>query len=381
MTTEERDLIDNPAKGLLIYNTTSSDFNYYDSGWNDFSKIQKSVFELSEEFTKSGLDVRIPGMKVSPDAGTYLVSFNSQYTNSIIKTTQVNTMVLNLNLMDVYNQLYLVPPSKTHSNLFGSLLGETLTPGKYEIGSAMAVQMNLTLDGGGDQSAVFIFHADGDITLSSFTSIILTNGAKAENVFWVAEGAVNVGEHSTMKGTLFSKGYAVAVGALCMLEGRMFSTAGAIAFGPGGVSLPSNLPDTIDLKSLAGFVGYTNAGAINNTGTTTVYNGDLGSHAGSTGSLAAAIVNGNIYGPGITTTVFSSGVSLAVKYVTFSIYKNGIEVPGSSRRLTCDSDFGTVLLQSLVTVNTGDSIEVMWKTEAGLLAVSSRSLILTKVKS
>lgn len=382
MTTEERDLIDNPANGLLIYNTTSSDFNYYDSGWNDFSKIQKSVVGLSEEFTKSGLNVRVPGMKVSPDTGTYLVSFNSQYTNSIIKTTQVNTAVLNLNLMDIYNQLYLVPVTYAgHPKIFGSLLGETLTPGKYKVDSAMSITQNLTLDGGGNQSAVFIFYANGDITLDSFTSIILKNGAKAENIFWVAEGAVGVGEHSTMKGTLFSNGYAVAVGSLCMLEGRMFSTAGAIAFGPGGVSLPSNLPDTIDLKSLAGFVGYTQAGAINNTGTTTVYNGDLGSDAGSTGSLAAAIVNGIVYGTGVTTNVFSSGQSLVVTYVTFSIYKNGIEVPGSSRRVTCDSDFGTVLLQSLVTVNTGDSIEVMWKTETGLVAVSSRSLILTKVKS
>ncbi|CAN1501765.1 Ice-binding protein [Flavobacteriaceae bacterium] len=382
MTTVKRDSIDNPAKGLLIYNTTSSDFNYYDLGWNDFSKIQKSVVGLSEEFTKSGVNVRIPGMKVSPDTGTYLVSFNSQFTNSIIKTIQVNTMDLNADLVNIYNQLINVPiTNAAHPNLFGILLGETLTPGKYEVGSAMSVQMNLILDGGGDQSAVFIFHADGDITLSSYTSIILKNGAKAENVFWVAEGAVNVGEHSTMKGTLFSHGFAVAVGSLCTVEGRMFSTAGAVAFGPGGVSLPANLPDTIDLKSLSNFVVYTTAGAINNTGTTTVYNGDLGSDAGATGSLAAAIVNGIIYGTGVTTTVFSSGVSLVVTYVTFSIYKNGVEVPGSSRRLTCDSDFGTVLLQSLVTVTTGDSIEVMWKTETGLVAVSSRSLILTKVKS
>jgi hypothetical protein len=48
MTTAKRDSINNPAQGLLIYNTTSSDFNYYDSGWNDFSKIQKSVFESDQ---------------------------------------------------------------------------------------------------------------------------------------------------------------------------------------------------------------------------------------------------------------------------------------------------------------------------------------------
>jgi hypothetical protein len=381
MTTEERNLIENPAQGLLIYNTTSSDFNYYDSGWNDFSKIQKSAFELDEVSTTSIVNVKIPGMRIAPDAGEYLVSFNSQYTNKITKTTQVSTTVCNADLEDIYAQLINVPVTNAaHPFIFGSALGEILTPGKYEVGSAVTVELNLILDGGGNQNAVFIFHADGDITLSSFTTIILTNGAKAENVFWVAEGAVNVGEASTMKGTLFSHGFAVAVGSLSIVEGRMFSTAGAIAFGPGSASLPIDLPDTIDLKSLEGFVVYTAAGAINNTGTTTVYNGNLASHAGDTSSLAAGVVNGIIYPTGVSTSVVFSGESLIVTYVSFSIYQNGVEVPASSRRVTCDSELGTVLLQALVTVNSGDSIDIRWKTEGGLLALGSRSLILTKVK-
>lgn len=378
MSTEKRNSINNPARGLLIYNTTSSDFNYYDSGWNDFSKIQKSVVASDEVSTTSGINVKIPEMKVEPDTGTYLVSFNSQFTNKITKTTQVSTSVCNADLIDIYNQLINVPITfPAHPSIFGNVVGETLTSGKYDLGGAMTVQLNLILDGGGDQNAVFIFHANGDITLSSFTTIILINGAKAENVFWVAEGAVNVGEASTMKGTLFSNGFAVSVGSLSVLEGRMLSTAGAIAFGPGAASLPEDLPDSIDLKSLGSFVVYTSAGAINNTGTTTVYNGDLASHAGDTSSLAAAIVNGKIYPTGVSTSVVFSGESLIVTYVTFSIYQNGIEVPASSRRVTCDSDLGTVLLQALVTVNKGDSIDVRWKTEGGLLALASRSLILT----
>jgi hypothetical protein len=239
----------------------------------------------------------------------------------------------------------------------------------------------LILDGGGNQNAVFIFQATGDITLASFTTITLTNGTKPENVFWVAEGAVNVGEGSTMKGTLFSHGFAVAVGALCVLEGRMFTTAGAVAFGPGAASLPSNLPDTIDLKSLSHFLIYTGSGAVNNTGTTTVYNGDIATQVGSTGSLASAIVNGVIYPSGISTSVVYSGVSDRITFVSFSMYKNGIEIPGSVRRITCDSDLGNVLLQSLVTIETGDVIDVRWKTEGGVLALSNRNLILIKAKS
>jgi hypothetical protein len=381
MTTAKRDSINNPAQGLLIYNTTSSDFNYYDSGWNDFSKIQKSVFESDQVSTTSAISVQIPGMRVEPDAGTYLVSFNSQHSNRIRTAIQVSTLICNNDLPDIYTQLFNVPITDAgHPFIFGNALGETLTPGKYEVASAMTVQMNLILDGGGNQNAVFIFHADGDITLSSFTTILLKGGAKAENVFWVAEGAVNVGEGSTMKGTLFSNGYAVAVGALCTLEGRMLSTSGAIAFGPGSASLPANLPYSINLKSLSSFVAYSSAGAINNTGTTTVYNGNLASHAGSTGSLAAAVVNGIVFPTGVSTAVLYSEESSIITNVTFSIYQNDVEVPDSSRRVTCDSDFETVLLQALVTVNRGDSIDIRWKTEGGLLEIFDRSLILTKVK-
>jgi hypothetical protein len=380
MSTQKRDSINNPAKGLLIYNTTSSDFNFYDSGWNDFSKIQKSAFELNSVSTSLPINGIIPGMKVEPEAGTYLVSFNSQYSNKNSINAQVDTAVCNADLINIYTQLMNVPITlSTNQIVFGNSVRETLSPGKYKVGSAITIQLNLVLDGGGNQNAVFIFYADGDITFSSLTTILLTNGAKAENVFWVAEGAVNVGAGSTIKGTLFSHNAAVSVGSQSVLEGRMFSTFGAIAFGPGSASLPSDIPHTINLNSLSNFVVYTSAGAINNTGTTTVYNGDLATHAGSTSSLAQTIVNGNIYPTGVSTATVFSGENLKVSYVIFSVFKNGVEVPASSRRVTCASDLSTVLLQALVTVNLGDTIDIRWRTESGLIAIEKRSLILTKV--
>ena len=37
LTTEQRDAISSPATGLLIYNTTTSNFNFYNLGWKDFN--------------------------------------------------------------------------------------------------------------------------------------------------------------------------------------------------------------------------------------------------------------------------------------------------------------------------------------------------------
>lgn len=382
MTIEERDLIKVPATGLLIFNTTTAGFNYFDTKWKDFSKIQNSVKAAGAVSTTSALYVKIPEMSLKPEPGTYLAMFNSQYTNSVTITTKVNTDQSLADLDAIYNQINEVPTTNDmHAFLFGSSVGEVLIPGKYSVKSAISIGENLILDGGGNQNAVFIFQALGDITLASFTTITLSNGTKAENVFWLAEGAVNVGEGATMKGTLFSHGFAVSLGALCVLEGRMYTTAGAIAFGPGAASLPANFPDTIDLKSLSHFLIFTGAGAINNTGTTTVYNGDIATQAGSTSSLNAAIVNGIIYPTGISTSVVFSGVSYLISFVSFSLYKNGVEIPGSSRRVTCDSELGNVLLQSLVTIEKGDVIDVRWKTDGGVLGLSNRSLILIKAKS
>jgi len=36
MTTEQRDAINSPAAGLIIYNTTTSNFNYYTTSWKNF---------------------------------------------------------------------------------------------------------------------------------------------------------------------------------------------------------------------------------------------------------------------------------------------------------------------------------------------------------
>jgi hypothetical protein len=42
MTSAERDLIVAPAVGLLIYNTSTSNFNYFDLEWKDYSTFSKN---------------------------------------------------------------------------------------------------------------------------------------------------------------------------------------------------------------------------------------------------------------------------------------------------------------------------------------------------
>jgi len=380
MTTENRDAIEQPAQGLLIYNTTSSTFNYYDSGWKDFSDDYKSV-SATNPITTTGLsDEVVSEMTLLPDAGTYSVNFNSQYSNMASVYYNINTSQFITDLADLYNSLdNIATTNDTHNFNFGG--GETLYPGKYLVNSELAMGGNLILDARGNTDAVFIFKAVGALNLAAGSSIVLAGGAKACNVFWVARGAVNIGAACTMKGTVISYGYAIASGANTTLNGRLFTMEGAVAFGPGTATSPNELSATIDIKSLSNLLLFTGGGSLNNTGTTTVYNGNLSTHVGSSISIAAATLNGVIFPPGKTFTVVNNGIKNDDTFVTFSIYKNEILIPSSVRQIKCSSGSSCALIQEIVTVDTGDVISVRWKSQGNPIGLGNRNLTLIKVKS
>jgi len=57
----------------------------------------------------------------------------------------------------------------------------------------------MTLDAGGNPDAVFIFQTDTAITTGSNSVVVLANGAKAKNVWWIAGSAATLGVSSTFK--------------------------------------------------------------------------------------------------------------------------------------------------------------------------------------
>lgn len=89
----------------------------------------------------------------------------------------------------------------------GDLGGQTLTPGVYsEDGTpdSLAVTGELTLDGGGDPDAVFIFQTDSTLVTASNSTITLTNGTQACNVFWQVGSSATLGTNTTFVGTIMA---------------------------------------------------------------------------------------------------------------------------------------------------------------------------------
>lgn len=109
----------------------------------------------------------------------------------------------------------------------GALVGAVLTPGLYRIAGAASNTGTLTLNGGGDPDAVFVFQVDGALSFAAISHVVLTNEARASRVFWQVNGAGAIGAGSTFAGTMIALN-AVAIGNGTLVNGRAIAITGAL---------------------------------------------------------------------------------------------------------------------------------------------------------
>jgi len=376
MTSAQRDLINLPATGLMIYNLTTSN-SQLNTGtslipnWvginGDSSTVgtsASSVTAAGDLNTTSTVDSLIPGMSLSPPPGTYLLFFNGQY--GLTESVPVSTEQGVIDLAAAYEAIMAIPATNTtHEAIFGN--GEVLPPGVYDLPAAVSIAGTLTMDGGGDSNSVFIIRMVGAFTTGALTTVVLTNGARARNIFWVSEQAMSTGAGTIMKGTLLSHAGAVSMADGSNLEGRLFSIAGAITMGPGTATVPSGT-SFIDLGVLSTFVIFTSSGAIGNTNPSEI-TGDVGTNLGAITGFED--IDGNVYGPGAAPNPVNN------TFVTFSLYQNGTKVENSSR--TVDVNISVVSLQAMGTVAAGQSFDVRWRVDTGGVFIGNRILSLIRV--
>jgi len=392
MTTVQRDEIISPATGLLIYNTSTSHFNYFDLVWKEYSEYTNyyNSNSTNDVTTTSTSNEVVPGMTISPLlSGTYEVTFNCSYYNSPIErivssgesfpSTVAQQAKSDLELL--INQLNsLTVTNSTHLAVFGN--GETILPGVYSIAGAGSIALNLTLDGGGDSNSIFIIKVNGALAAGAGTNVILTNGAQARNVFWLAYGAPSFGANSIMKGNVIAASTgAIAFNAGGNLEGRLLTISGAITFGPAIATMPTGIAQ-YTLGILTDFVLYTASGDITNTAVSTI-SGNIGSNLGVFVGFESATVNGafvsNTTYSSITSTTISTPNTNSI-LASFSLYQNGVLIPSSSKILTSEADYGNASLQAISTLEANQVIDVRWKTDSEKIEMGNRTLTLIKVQ-
>jgi hypothetical protein len=420
MTTQEQSELENPAIGLIVYNTTTSQIEtnkgngFGASLWTgattsgttasigtNNSQLATTAFVMANTggsyasvnsiiptISNSMTDVLVTDMTLSPPSGTYSVSFNSEYNNATTTTSTTTTPSSGtaqcvLDLEAAYNELMSYPTTdSTHVPAMGS--GETLYPGVYSFLAAASIAGTLKLDALGNRNALFIFKIGGAFACGAATILELVNGAEARNIFWVSEGSPSLGAASTMKGTMIAHAGAGAVGAGCDLEGRMFSMAGALTFGPAIASVPLGL-SPINLGGLANFALFTSLGAVSNTAASTI-TGNIGTNLGAITGLEISTVIGSIVTnstpivsqtPITTTTVAENNAS---NLATFSIYQNGVLIPSSTKKLISNASSANISLQAIATITAGQPIEVRWKTAGAKLNMGNRTFTAIKVQ-
>ena len=136
-------------------------------------------------------------------------------------------------LLAAYNDA--VSRSVNAQTLEGNLGGLTKTPGLYVNGSSTGISGTgtggiLTLDAQGDANAVFIFKMASTLTIGTGTSIVLSGGAQAKNVYWQVGSSATLGTTSIFKGNILAF-VTITVNNGAAVEGRLFAGSGGDASG------------------------------------------------------------------------------------------------------------------------------------------------------
>lgn len=116
--------------------------------------------------------------------------------------------------------------------------GKTLTAGVYKATSALGLTGTVTLNAAGDTSAIFVFQAGSTLITASSSSVRLTGGAQACNVFWQVGSSATLGTNSTFVGTVMALTSA-SVQSGATVAGRVLARNGQVSLDDNTITRPA----------------------------------------------------------------------------------------------------------------------------------------------
>ncbi|SFB71777.1 ice-binding family protein [Kaistella jeonii] len=247
-------------------------------------------------------------------------STNFGNVDGVMHDSDGTTAIAAADLLIAYNQLNAAIPNYFPAPLLGN--GQIFTAGTYAIGQTASLNNTLTLDGGGNANAVFIFKVQGAFSSSAGSKVVLTNGALACNVFWKIEGLVDLATNTEMKGTIVANNAAIVLNTGVAIEGRALSTTGAVTVAGVTVAKPIGCGSAVltgplapQLKSVACYTIFTGTGEVTNAGISFV-TGDIGSNLGLTTGFQATNVTGTIHpNPDTSTATCAADLNTVYTYL------------------------------------------------------------------
>jgi LPXTG-motif cell wall-anchored protein len=155
----------------------------------------------------------------------------------------------------------------TTSTIAADLGGQTLVPGVYA-GGAIGLTGTLTLDGGGDPTATFIFKAASSLVTASSSSVALIGGATACNVFWQVTSSATLGTGSSFVGSILAL-TSITANTGASITGRLLARNGAVTLDTNTVRRPSCAAPASSTSSTSSSTSTSTSSSTTSTTSTT----------------------------------------------------------------------------------------------------------------
>jgi hypothetical protein len=175
-------------------------------------------------------------------------------------------------------------------NLTGEDLGgQTLTSGVYKFDSSAGLTGTLALNGQGNPGARFVFQIGSTLTTASASNVVLTNGARACNVFWQVGSSATLGTATTFAGSILALTSITATTGVTV-HGRLLAQNGAVTLDTNAIrkaGCPPAAPSITVSKTASPTSRPAPGGSFRFTVTV---------HNTSTGALTLTSLTDNVYG-------------------------------------------------------------------------------------
>lgn len=186
-----------------------------------------AIFSSDGAVSNSGITT------VTGDIGTN-VGLTTGFDTSMVNGTvhlipDGSTGMCAADLLYTYNYLNLLPVDieLLYPAQFGNNL--VLTPHTYLLNAATVLTDSVYLNALGNSNAVFVIKILGALSTSTYSRVILINGAQSKNVYWQIEGAVSLNNYSIFRGNIIcNNGSLGAFNTGVFIDGRALTTTGAL---------------------------------------------------------------------------------------------------------------------------------------------------------
>ena len=191
--------------------------------------------------TNTGPSVLTGDLGLSP--GTSITGFPPGTVNGTIHRTDAAALQAQKDLTTAYDD---AAGRSSTATISADLGGQTLAPGVYTGAPSLHLTGTVTLDGEGDESAVFIFQAPASTLITASASrVALIRGAQACNVVWQVGSSATLGTGSSFKGSILAL-TSITVDEGTTVDGSTLARNGAVTLDRSTISraMCSGAPNT-----------------------------------------------------------------------------------------------------------------------------------------